>query len=416
MNSEMALEMEKLHSTTHTQGIPVVFSKAQGAKVWDPEGKEYLDFLSCYSVVNQGHCHPRIVQALITQAQRCTLSSRAFYNDQLGSFEKFLTTLTGFDRQLTMNTGVEAVEAAVKIARLWGYKVKNIPENEAIVLTAQGNFHGRTLAAISMSTDPVCAHPFGPHLPNVSPHVGDLTVKYGNVDSLNQIFEKHHASIAAFLVEPIQGEAGIIVPPQGYLQRVRQLCTEYNILLIFDEIQTGMGRTGKMFAFEHEQNAKPDMVLVGKAVSGGMLPLSAVLGKESVMMVMQPGQHGSTFGGNPLAAAVGREAVQVILDEHLCERAEMLGEILKNFLLTLKQSSTKVKDVRGKGLLQALEFDATQVSAEQVKQFCLALKDAGVLTKPTHGHTIRWAPPLVISKEDLQRGCDLIRKTFDQFF
>ncbi|KZP05378.1 ornithine-oxo-acid aminotransferase [Athelia psychrophila] len=410
VSSADVIQMEHQYGAHNYHPLPVVFDSAKGAKVWDPEGKEYIDMLSAYSAVNQGHCHPRIVATLVEQAQKLTLSSRAFYNSMFGKFAKRVTEMFGFDMVLPMNTGAEAVETAIKLSRKWAYEKKGVPEGKAVVLSAADNFHGRTLGIISMSTDPESRGGFGPFLEGVGPTFEDggkvRFIRYGEISDLERAFELNGKNIAAFLVEPIQGEAGIVVPPQGYLAAVSALCKKHNVLLICDEIQTGLCRTGKMLCYEHD-NIRPDMVLLGKALSGGVYPVSAVLADRDVMLCIKPGEHGSTYGGNPLGCAVAITALDVLVDEKLAERAEDLGQKFRTAVRDLK--SPLVQTVRGRGLLNAVVMDeAKSVKGRTAWQFCLLLKSRGVLAKPTHINTIRFAPPLVISEEDLMKAVKII--------
>jgi ornithine--oxo-acid transaminase len=379
----------------------VVLSKGEGVFVWDVDGNKYFDFLSAYSAVNQGHCHPKIIQALHDQSQRITLTSRAFHNDQLGPFEKYITELLGFDRVLPMNTGVEGGETAIKLARKWGYTVKGIPSNQAKIVFASGNFWGRTIAAISSSQDPDSYGDFGPFVP------GFEIVPYNDLDALDKALQDGH--VAAFMVEPIQGEAGVIVPDENYLAGVRALCSKYNVLWIADEVQTGLGRTGKMLCSEHA-GVKPDILILGKALGGGVFPVSAVLTSHEVMNVLHPGQHGSTFGGNPLACAVAMAALKVLVDENLAENAEKLGQVFRNRLQMIKASI--VSDVRGKGLLNAIDI-VPFGNGKTAYDVCLALKANGLLAKQTHTHTIRFAPPLTITQEQIEMAADIIANTID---
>ncbi|GBE86950.1 Ornithine aminotransferase car2 [Sparassis crispa] len=390
--------------------LPVVFESAKGAKVWDPEGNEYIDMLSAYSAVNQGHCHPKIVAALVQQASKCTLSSRAFYNSMFGSFAEKITKMFGYDMVLPMNTGAEAVETALKLARRWAYEKKGVADGDALIFSAEGNFHGRTIGVISMSTDPESRHGFGPYLQGVGPTFEDgdeiRTIRYGKIADVARALQLHGKNTAAFLIEPIQGEAGIVVPPDGYLAQVRELCTKHNVLLICDEIQTGLCRTGKMLCCEYD-NVRPDLVLLGKALSGGVYPVSAVLADRDVMLCIQPGEHGSTYGGNPLGCAVAMTALDVLVEENLARRAEVLGEKFRNAVRAIK--SPLVKTVRGRGLLNAVVIDEQCSSKGRTAwQFCLLLKSRGVLAKPTHVNIIRFAPPLVISEEDLMKAVGVI--------
>lgn len=371
--------------------------------VWDVEGKQYFDFLSAYSAVNQGHCHPKIVKTLQEQAEVMTLTSRAFYNDVLGEFEEYITTLFGYDKFLPMNTGVEACESAVKLARRWAYDVKGVPKYEAKVIFAEDNFWGRSLSAVSASTDPSSYDGFGPFMP------GFETIPFNNLAALEQKLAAEGDKIAAFMCEPIQGEAGVVVPEPGYLQGVRDLCTKHNVLWIADEVQTGIGRTGRMLAVEHE-NARPDLICLGKALSGGVYPVSGVLADDEVMLVIKPGEHGSTFGGNPLGMKVALTALQVVIDQQLAKNAEDMGHLFRHEL-SARLSKDKVVGVRGKGLLNAVivreNFDAWQI--------CLALRDRGLLAKPTHGDKIRFAPPLVITRDEMLAAVDIIVDTVNRF-
>lgn len=379
----------------------MVLSKGEGVFVWDVEGNRYFDFLSAYSAVNQGHCHPKIIQALHDQSQRITLTSRAFHNDQLGPFEKYITELLGFDRVLPMNTGVEGGETAIKLARKWGYTVKGIPANQAKIVFASGNFWGRTIAAISSSQDPDSYGDFGPFVP------GFEVVPYNDLEALDKALQDGH--VAAFMVEPIQGEAGVIVPNEDYLAGVRALCSKYNVLWIADEVQTGLGRTGKMLCCDHA-GVKPDILILGKALGGGVFPVSAVLTNHEVMNVLHPGQHGSTFGGNPLACAVAMAALKVLVDENLAENAEKLGQVFRSRLQMINVSI--VSGVRGKGLLNAIDI-VPFGNGKTAYDVCLALKANGLLAKQTHTHTIRFAPPLTITQEQIETAADIIAHTID---
>ncbi|KAL4254699.1 class-III pyridoxal-phosphate-dependent aminotransferase family protein [Abortiporus biennis] len=410
LTSADVIQLEHQYGAHNYHPLPVVFESAKGAKVWDPEGKEYIDMLSAYSAVNQGHCHPRIVATLVEQAQKLTLSSRAFYNSVFGQYAQKITTMFGFDMVLPMNTGAEAVETAVKLSRKWAYQKKGVAEGKAIVLSVEGNFHGRTLGVISMSTDPESRTGFGPYLPRVGPVYDDngvqRTIRYGEIADLERALELHGKNVAAFLVEPIQGEAGIVVPPEGYLKAVRELCTKHHVLLICDEIQTGLCRTGKMLCYEHD-GIRPDIVLLGKALSGGVYPVSAVLADKDVMLCIHPGEHGSTYGGNPLGCAVAMTALDVLVDENLAQRAEILGEKFRTAVRAI--NSPLVKLVRGRGLLNAVVIDEEKsLKGRTAWQLCLLLKSRGVLAKPTHVNIIRFAPPLVISEEDLLKAVRII--------
>lgn len=418
ISSATAREYESEYSAHNYHPLPVVFSKAQGAHVWDPEGKEYLDFLSAYSAVNQGHCHPKIIEALVDQASKLTLCSRAFSSDVFGVFAKYITEYFNYEMFLPMNTGAEAVETGLKLARKWGYAIKKIPEDEAIILSAENNFHGRTLGIISMSTDPDATTSFGPYLNGVGPQIpgepkGTL-LRYGVIEDVEKAFNNAGDKIAAILLEPIQGEAGIVVPPKGYLTRVQELCKKHNVLLICDEIQTGIARTGKMLCYEHSENVKPDIVLLGKAISGGVLPVSAVLSSKEIMLTLEPGSHGSTYGGNPLACRVATAALQVVRDENLVERSKNLGDLLRSKLEELQTRFDLISEVRGVGLLSAIVIDESKTNGRTAWDLCLLMKDQGVLAKPTHDNIIRLAPPLVISEEDLLKGVDAIEKSLVQ--
>lgn len=406
-SSQEAIHAEHDFAAHNYHPLPVVFARAQGTSVWDPEGRHYLDFLSAYSAVNQGHCHPKLVAALVDQASRLTLSSRAFYNDVFPKFAEFVTKFFGFDMVLPMNTGAEAVETGIKIARKWGYKVKGIPENEAIVLSAENNFHGRTFAAISLSCDPESRENYGPYLPNIGCWIPgtDKPITYNSKEALREAFEKAGPNLAAFLVEPIQGEAGIVVPDEDYLKEARALCDKYNALLICDEIQTGIARTGKMLCHEWS-GIKPDLVLLGKAISGGMYPVSCVLGRKDVMLTVEPGTHGSTYGGNPLACAVAIRALEVVREENLVERAEKLGKLFREGLEAIK--SPIIQTVRGKGLLNAIIIDESKTNGHTAWELCLLLKEKGLLAKPTHQNIIRLAPPLVITEKEIETALGMI--------
>ncbi|MFN5384841.1 MAG: ornithine--oxo-acid transaminase [Bacteroidota bacterium] len=399
--SQEYISLENEYGAHNYHPLPVVLSKGEGVFVWDVDGNKYFDFLSAYSAVNQGHCHPKIIQALHDQSQRITLTSRAFHNDQLGPFEKYITELLGFDRVLPMNTGVEGGETAIKLARKWGYTVKGIPSNQAKIVFAAGNFWGRTIAAISSSQDPDSYGDFGPFVP------GFEIVPYNDLDALDKALQDGH--VAAFMVEPIQGEAGVIVPDENYLAGVRALCSKYNVLWIADEVQTGLGRTGKMLCSEHA-GVKPDILILGKALGGGVFPVSAVLTNHEVMNVLHPGQHGSTFGGHPLACAVAMAALKVLVDENLAENAEKLGQVFRNRLQMIKASI--VSDVRGKGLLNAIDI-VPFGNGKTAYDVCLALKANGLLAKQTHTHTIRFAPPLTITQEQIEMAADIIANTID---
>lgn len=392
------LQLEDTYGAHNYHPIPVVLERGEGVFLYDVEGKKYFDFLSGYSAVNQGHCHPRIINALIQQAQKLTLTSRAFHSNLLGEYAKYITDYFGYDKVLPMNTGVEAGETAIKLARRWGYVKKGIAENQAKIIFADGNFWGRTLAAISSSTDPSSYNQFGPFMP------GFEVVPYNNLTALEKAFQDKN--VAAFMVEPIQGEAGVLVPDDGYLAGVRNLCTEYNVLFIADEIQTGLSRTGKLLACDHE-NAKPDILLLGKALSGGTLPVSAVLCNDEIMMNIKPGEHGSTYGGNPLACAVAMEALQVLKDENMAANAEAMGIVLREELAKL--NSPFIKIIRGKGLLNAIVIEHKNPDASW--DFCIELMKNSLLAKPTHGDKIRFAPPLCITKEQIIEAVGIIGKS-----
>lgn len=399
-SSQYYIDLEKQYGAFNYEPIPAVLSKGFGIYVEDVYGKKYIDCLSAYSALNQGHCHPRIVKAMQEQAARLTLTSRAFYNDKLGLFEEYITNLLGYDRVLPMNSGVEACETAVKLCRKWAYLVKGIPQNQARIIFAKGNFWGRSIAAVSTSTDPSSYKDFGPFVPNF-----DL-IPYNDLSALEQKLKE--ANIAGFMVEPIQGEAGVIVPDHGYLSNAAALCKKYGVLFIADEVQTGMGRTGKMLCCDHE-DIKPDIVVLGKALSGGMMPVSAVLCNDEIMLTLKPGEHGSTFGGNPLACVVAIESLKVIVEEKLAENAMQMGEIFRAELRKLP--SSKVSAIRGKGLLNAI--DIIPFNGKTAKNVCLALKDNGLLAKQTHDHTIRFAPPLIISKEQVMEATRIIAYTLE---
>jgi ornithine--oxo-acid transaminase len=398
--TRLAIEREERFGAHNYHPIPVVIERAQGVFMWDVEGKRYYDFLSAYSAVNQGHCHPRIIAALHEQAERLTLTSRAFHNNVLGEYEEYMTRLFGYDKLLPMNTGVEGGETAIKLARRWGYEVKGVPANEAKIVFAEGNFWGRTLSAISSSTDPSSYSGFGPYMP------GFVVIPYNDIAALEKALED--PNVAGFMVEPIQGEAGVIVPDAGYLSRAAEICKRNRVLFIADEIQTGIARTGKMLACDHE-NVRPDILILGKALSGGVLPVSAVLADDEIMLTIKPGEHGSTYGGNPLACKVAMAAMQVVIDEHLAEKAEHLGNLLRSELLKIK--SPYMGAVRGKGLLNAVVI--REEGAVNAWNLCLKLKEQGLLAKPTHGDIIRFAPPLVITEEQLLECAAIIRRSIE---
>jgi ornithine--oxo-acid transaminase len=392
------LHLEEQYGAHNYHPLPVVLERGEGVFVWDVDGKRYYDFLSGYSAVNQGHCHPAIIQALIEQSKKLTLTSRAFHNNLLGEYERFITQYFGYDKVLPMNTGVEGGETAIKLARRWAYTQKGVAENKAKIVFAEGNFWGRTLAAISASTDPSSYKGFGPFMP------GFELVAYNDLIALERAFQD--TNVAAFMVEPIQGEAGVVLPDDGYLQGVRDLCTEYNVLFIADEIQTGLARTGKMLACDHE-NVRPDILVLGKALSGGVLPVSAVLADDIVMMNIKPGEHGSTYGGNPLACAVAITALKVLKEEKMADNAAAMGLLLRSELSKL--NSPLIKTIRGKGLLNAIVIEHANPDASW--DLCLALKDNGLLAKPTHGDKIRFAPPLIISKEQIMECVGIINQS-----
>jgi len=401
-----AIILEDQYGAHNYHPLPVVLTKGEGVHVWDINGKQYYDFLSAYSAVNQGHCHPKIINALIKQAQTLTLTSRAFYNDKLGVYEEYMSKYFGFDKILPMNTGAEAVETALKIARKWAYEKKGIAKNKAQIVVCNGNFHGRTTTIISFSDDENAKNNFGPFTD------GFITIAYDNITELENTL-KQNPTIAGFLVEPIQGEAGVYVPTEGYLAKAKALCEQYNVLFIADEVQTGIARTGKLLAVDHE-NVKPDILILGKALSGGTYPVSAVLANNPIMEVIKPGQHGSTFGGNPMAAVVAMAALEVITNENLAENAENLGILFRAELNKYIQKSNIALVVRGKGLLNAIVINDTEDS-ETAWNICLALKENGLLAKPTHGNIIRFAPPLTITKDQILNCVTIIIKTLQEF-
>ena len=405
LTSQEAIELENKHGAHNYHPLPVVLNKGEGVHVWDVEGKKYYDFLSAYSAVNQGHCHPKIIDAMIAQAKVLTLTSRAFHNDVLGEYEKYVTNLFGYDKILPMNTGVEGGETALKLCRKWAYKVKGVPENKAKILFAENNFWGRTLAAVSSSTDPSAYNDYGPYLP------GFEIVKYNDLGALEKALED--PNVAGFMVEPIQGEAGVVVPDEGYLKKAYELCKSKNVLFIADEVQTGISRTGKLFCCQHE-DVKPDILILGKALSGGVFPVSAALADDEVMMTIQPGEHGSTFGGNPIACKVAMAALKVAVDENLSENAEKLGIIFRAELTAFAGENDLVKSVRGKGLLNAVLINDTEDSSTAL-DICMKLRDNGLLAKPTHGNIIRFAPPLVITEAQLMECISIIKNTISEF-
>ena len=398
-NSSKAINLENKYGAHNYHPLPVVLSKGEGVYVWDVEGKKYFDFLSAYSAVNQGHCHPKIINSLIEQSKILTLTSRAFYNDVLGEYEEYVTKYFNYDKVLPMNTGVEGGETANKLARKWGYLIKGIEENKAKIIFANGNFWGRTLAAISSSNDPLSYKDFGPFMP------GYELVPYNDLNSLEEAFQD--SNVCAFMVEPIQGEAGVVVPDEGYLAGVKKLCSQYNVLFMADEVQTGIARTGKMLATDYE-DARPDVLILGKALSGGVLPVSAVLADDEIMMCIKPGEHGSTYGGNPLACAVAKTALKVIKDENLEENAMLMGNYFRKKMNDLAKESDLVNLIRGKGLLNALVIHDSEDSSTGW-DICLKMKEKGLIAKPTHGNIIRFAPPLVINKKEIDESCQIIR-------
>jgi len=404
-SSQEAISLEEKFGAHNYHPLEVVLSKGEGVHLWDVEGKRYYDFLSAYSAVNQGHCHPRIINALISQAKELTLTSRAFYNDKLGIAEKYVCELFGYDKALFMNSGAEANETAIKLARKWGYTKKGIPDNKAVIIAVKQNFHGRTTTIISASTDPSAQRGFGPFMP------GFEIVDYDNVPALEKALSNPH--VCGLWIEPIQGEAGVYVPADGYLKSAEKLCRKHNVLLMMDEIQTGIARTGKMLASDYE-DVKADLLILGKALSGGVLPISLVLADDEIMLVIKPGEHGSTFGGNPLASVVVMEALQVIKDERLAENAYKLGIIFRERMTALMKKTKLISLVRGKGLLNAIVINDTPQS-ETAWNICLKFAENGLLAKPTHGNIIRLAPPLVISEDQIHEGCDIIEKSILSF-
>lgn len=406
LTSQEAIALEDKYGAHNYHPLPVVLSRGEGVFVWDAEGKKYYDFLSAYSAVNQGHCHPRIVNAMTEQAKTLTLTSRAFYNDVLGRYEEYATSYFGFDKLLPMNTGAEAVETALKLCRKWAYEVKGIPENEAEIVVCENNFHGRTTTIISFSNDPIARKNFGPYTN------GFIKIEYDNLQALEEALS-NNKNIAGFLVEPIQGEAGVYVPSEGYLAEAKRLCEKYNVLFIADEVQTGIARTGRLLAIDHE-DVKADILILGKALSGGAYPVSAVLANDDIMNVIKPGNHGSTFGGNPIAAVVAVAALEVVKDEKLADNADKLGILFRSELGKYIETSTIVSKVRGKGLLNAILINDTEDSST-AWDICIALRDNGLLAKPTHGNIIRFAPPLVMNEEQLLDCVSIIIKTLKAF-
>lgn len=404
-SGQSAIQLENKYGAHNYHPLPVVLTRGEGVFLWDVDGKRYYDFLSAYSAVNQGHCHPRIINALIEQARQLTLTSRAFYNDKLGVTEKYVCELFGYDKALFMNSGAEANETAIKLARKWGYTVKGIPGNKAIIVAAGQNFHGRTTTIISASTDPSARNGFGPFMP------GFDIIQYDNLDELESALK--NPDVCALWIEPIQGEAGVFMPQPGYLKKASELCKKYNVLFMADEIQTGIARTGKMLACDHEE-VRPDLLILGKALSGGVMPISLVLADDDIMLVIKPGEHGSTFGGNPLAAAICMEALQVVKDEMLSENSEKLGGVFRLRMDKLMRKTSLIALVRGKGLLNAIVVNDSQESST-AWDICVELMKAGLLAKPTHGNIIRLAPPLVITEDQMHECCDIIESVFLNF-
>ena len=405
MTSADLIELEENYGAHNYHPLPVVLSRGEGVHVWDVEGKHYYDFLSAYSAVNQGHCHPKIIGAMIEQAKTLTLTSRAFYNDVLGSYEKYVTNYFGFDKVLPMNTGAEAVETAIKLCRKWAYEKRGVAENQAQIVVCEGNFHGRTTTIVSFSNDPDARKNFGPFTP------GFIHIPYDDVEALENALKQEN--VVGFLVEPIQGEAGVYVPSEGYLKKSKELCEKYNALFIADEVQTGIARTGRLLAVHHE-DVQPDILILGKAISGGVYPVSAVLANDNIMNVIKPGQHGSTFGGNPIAAKVAIAALEVVKDEALAENAEKLGQLFRREMQRIIDNTDLVVKVRGKGLLNAIIVNDTPDSAT-AWNLCVQLKENGLLAKPTHGNIIRFAPPLVMTEEQLLDCVAIIEKTINEF-
>ena len=416
LSSQDLIQLEDRYGAHNYHPLPVVLAKGEGVYVWDVEGKQYFDFLSAYSAVNQGHCHPKIIGAMADQAKTLTLTSRAFYNDMLGKYEQYMTDMFKYDKVLPMNTGVEAVETALKLCRKWAYEKKGIPSNKAKIIFASGNFHGRTMAVISASVDPSSTTGFGPYMPGLE------VINYNDLDALTHALSDEN--VAGFIVEPIQGEAGVVVPDEGYLSKAKALCTEKNVLFIADEVQTGIARTGRLLATcgncscegfcERKPEIRPDILILGKALSGGVFPVSAVLADDDIMLCIKPGEHGSTFGGNPVACAVGMAALDVVRDEKLAQNAEYLGKIFRERMQGLADKSDLVTLVRGKGLLNAIVINDHEES-KTAWNICVALRDNGLLAKPTHGNIIRFAPPLVMTEDELHACCDIIEKTILDF-
>ncbi len=402
LNAQEYMDREARFGAHNYHPLPVVLDRGEGVFVWDVEGKKYFDFLSAYSAVNQGHCHPKIVKALTDQAQKLALTSRAFYNNVLGEWEEYMTSLFGYDKMLPMNSGAEADETALKLIRKWGYKVKGVPKGEAKIIVCNGNFHGRTITIISMSSDPDAYNDYGPYTP------GFINIPYNDIKALENALKD--PNVAGFLVEPIQAEAGVYVPEDGFLRKAFDLCKKHNVLFVADEVQTGLARTGKMLACDHE-DVRPDILILGKAISGGMLPVSCVLADDEIMLTIKPGEHGSTYGGNPVAAKVAIAAMEVIREENLAENSERMGKIFRKKLKSI--DSELIEIVRGKGLLNAVVIKP--VNGKTAWDVCLALKDNGLLAKPTHDHIIRFTPPLIITEEQLMEALVIIEKTFAEF-
>lgn len=401
-NAQFYMDRESRYGAHNYHPLPAVLERGEGIHVWDVEGKKYVDFLAAYSAVNQGHCHPKIVKALTDQAEKLALTSRAFYNNVLGEWEEYMTELFGYDKMLPMNSGAEADETALKLVRKWAYKVKGISRNEAKIVVCNGNFHGRTITIVSMSSDPDAYNDYGPYTP------GFVNIPYNDPDALEEAFKDRN--VAGFLVEPIQAEAGVYVPEDGFLKKASELCKKYNVLFVADEVQTGLARTGKMLACDHEE-VRPDILVLGKAVSGGMFPVSCVLADDDIMLTIKPGEHGSTYGGNPIAGKVAMAAIDVILDEGLIENSQKMGEIFRKEMSSI--DSEMIEVVRGKGLLNAIVIKTTQ--GKTAWDVCLGMKENGVLAKPTHGDIIRFTPPLIISEEQMMEAIERIKKTFDDF-
>jgi ornithine--oxo-acid transaminase len=404
-SSQQAIQLEEEYAAHNYHPLPVVLSKGSGVHLWDVEGKHYFDFLSAYSAVNQGHCHPRIIGALVEQAKTLTLTSRAFHSDKLGECARYMCEYFGYDKVLMMNSGAEANETAIKLARKWGYTVKGIQTNNAIIVAVERNFHGRTTGIISASTDAVATQNFGPFMP------GYNVIPYNDLDTLEKALR--NPDVCGFWVEPIQGEAGVFVPDEGYLAKAQEMCKKYNVILMMDEIQTGIGRTGELLASSHE-NVQPDMLILGKALSGGVYPVSAVLTSNEIMLTIGPGEHGSTFGGNPLACAVTMAALEVIKEEGLIENAARMGELFRSRMRNVQTKTDKVTAVRGRGLLNAIDINEAS-DGRTAWDICMALRDNGLLAKPTHGDKIRFAPPLIITQEQMEECCDIIEKTILEF-